>query len=205
MLDRRVTLRGLSSIAGDLWGTTPPLSPVREQPAVPAFPPFEQLWHTADETVDWTEALVYDAPTDGMTEPSLWKIYHQYAQAVLSGNVDAYTSVLRALPPLEDLAPYAASFDVIAVDADRLDVCINALPPHVQGEGGRRYQAGMCLRAARDLFALLPVTQVQASMVCGEKMLLRVSFQRSDMQRIRFAFVDPVDFVDQCAGAWQEQ
>lgn len=200
MTDRRVRLRGLSSIVGDLWGTSAP----EQQHAVPAFPPFEQLWHIADDAVDWTDALVYPTPTDGLTPPARWSVCHQHAAAVLSGDVDAYACILRALPPLEDLAPYAASFDVTAVSADRLDVRMEALAPHLQGTEARRYLAGMALRAARDLFALLPVTQVQAVVACGEKPLLTVSFQRGDMQRIRFAFVDPVDFVLRCGGAFAD-
>lgn len=35
--------------------------------AVPELPSFESFWRTADETVDWTDALVHAEPTDGLT------------------------------------------------------------------------------------------------------------------------------------------
>ena len=121
------------------------------------------------------------------------------------GDVDAYVEVLRLLQPLADLGPYAASFTVTAINADCLRVCVEGLPVYLKGAESQRYQAGMCLRTARDLLALLPVTQVDASMRCGEETLLTVSFHRSEMQRIRFAFVDPVAFVQQCGGTFTPQ
>ena len=63
----------LSSVAEDLWGAKPQ-EPAPSQPAAaptqtyqPTFPPFEQLWKTADETVDWTEALIHAEPVDHLT------------------------------------------------------------------------------------------------------------------------------------------
>ena len=51
----------LSGIVEDLWGwSRPQTEPDAAFPApkaAPAFPPFDQLWQVADETVDWTEAL----------------------------------------------------------------------------------------------------------------------------------------------------
>ena len=101
----------LANIVNDLWGHAAPANaagPSTTQ-AVPAqsFPPFEQLWQVADETVDWTEALVREHPADGLTSETLWQFFHENAQAVLDGDVQAYMTVLKAANPLGDLKPYA--------------------------------------------------------------------------------------------------
>lgn len=208
MSDKSIVLHSLADIVGDLWGAPAvPAVPGKELPPPPArpeFPAFEQLWKVADETVDWTEALVHDAPTDGLTPPEKWAMYHKCAPAVLRGEVDAYIEVLRAVNPLGDLAHYASGFDVTAESADRLTVRFKALPAYLpeDAEKSRRYLAGVSLRAARDLFALLPVTQVSVEAVEGEKVLLSVAFEKAELMKVRFAFIDPVEFALKCGGVF---
>ena len=195
--------RSLGSIVGDLWGTPAPAAapsaPVAQEP--PAFPPFEQLWSSVDETVDWTEVLAHAAPTDGLTSTETWALYRRYAPQVLAGDPEAYLAVLKAADPLKDLTPWAGKFDVVCVDADTLRVTFTALPALADIEG-RRYLAGMSLRIARDLFALLPILHVEVSAVCDDRQQLSVSFQRNELQKVRFAFIDPVDFALQCGGSF---
>lgn len=205
MSDNAIRLHSLVDIVGDLWGAAPAKSAeeLLPPPARPEFPPFEQLWKVADETVDWTEALVNNAPADGLTSPETWAMYHKHAQAVLRGDVNAYIEVLRAVNPLGDLAPYAAGFDVTALSADQLQVRIKALPAYLPEDDGakcRQYLAGVSLRTARDLFALLPVTQVSVEAAEGEKVLLSVGYEKAELMKVRFAFVDPVAFAEKCGG-----
>ena len=195
----------------DLWGT--PASP---EPAAAVaqhtpkkvyqstFPPFEQLWKTADETVDWTDALASASPTDGLTSPRLWSFFHEHAGAVLKGDLNAYVEVLHAANPLGDLAPYAVSFDVEAESADRLRVTFEGSPAYLGAaeKEVRRYLAGVALRAARDLMALLPVRAVLAEGVSQGKTLLSVEFDRDELQKVRFSFIDPETFAVACGGVF---
>ena len=67
-----------------------PVKPAKkEEPKKPELPPFETMWKLADETVDWTDALVHEEPTDG-TGRRLWHFWHEHAQQVLNGDTEAY-------------------------------------------------------------------------------------------------------------------
>lgn len=204
--------RSLGSIVDDLWGppvpqpdAAAPDAPIPAAPkaSAPAFPPFEQLWKAVDETVDWTGVLAHDTPNDGLTSPEVWALYRQYAARVLAGEPEAYLAVLKAADPLRDLTPWAEKLDVVCRDADCLHVTVTLLPALLKKEG-RRYPSGMCLRAARDLFALLPVVRVEAEAVCDGQSLMQVPFERPELQKVRFAFVEPESFVRQCGGAFTE-
>lgn len=194
----------LSDIVEDLWGASPE---PQHKPAAPAkpvyqstFPPFEQLWKTADDTVDWTDALAHDKPNDGLTSPHLWAFFHQHAEKVLQGDTAAYVEVLQAANPLGDLAPYAKSFDVETLSADQLTVHFTASPAYLGKEESevRRYLCAVSLRAARDLMALLPVREVTVEAQHEGATLLQVGFDRSELQKVRFSFIDPVAFVTAC-------
>ncbi|MGN1021159.1 MAG: hypothetical protein ACI4O7_12400 [Aristaeellaceae bacterium] len=202
--------RSLSGIVDDLWGAAVPhpaardaAAPAAPKASAPSFPPFEQLWKAVDETVDWTGVLAHDTPNDGLTSPESWALYRRYAARVLAGEPEAYLAVLKAADPLRDLTPWAEKLDVVCRNADSLRVTVTLLPALLQKEG-RRYAAGMCLRAARDLFALLPVVRVEAEAVCDGKPLMQVPFERSELQKVRFAFVDPVAFVTRCGGTFAD-
>ena len=98
---RRGLLDGLADIVGDLYGENAaanarlsqelrkdsevpsPAAETAVYSAKPALPPFSALWKTADEPIDWTEALASETPTDGLTAPEKWTLYHQQADAVL--------------------------------------------------------------------------------------------------------------------------
>ncbi len=194
---RRTLLRGMADIVGDLYpneraantatyksaDTPAPLNP-------PALPPFTALWKTADETIDWTDILISPTLTDGLTPPDKWAFYHQQAAAVLRGDIVAYLAVLQQENPMADLMPYVAALDVTTVDADTLRA---AFTPRDDLQGAE-YLCGMALRIARDLFAALPVLTVKVS--AGDA--LTVTFTRAQMNKVRFAFIDPVAFVKEC-------
>lgn len=204
-----INIRPLSEIVDDLWGAAPqPEAPKEKAPETPvyqpSFPPFEQLWKTADDTVDWTDALAHDRPTDNLTSPHLWAFFHQHADRVLHGDLAAYIEVLKAANPLGDMAPYGQSFDVEAASADLLRVRFDVNPVYLGKEEGevRRYLCGVSLRAARDLMALLPVREVSVEARHQDAALLQVTFQRSELQKVRFSFIDPVAFVTACGASF---
>lgn len=190
--------RSLSNVAQDLWGVRKAPAPHSAAPCTtPDFPPFEQLWSAVDETVDWTEILTHAAPTDGLTAPESWRMYRRYAQRVLDGDPQAYLAVLTAVDPLKDLTPWAEKLEVICSDADTLRVLFTAIPTLSQREG-QRYWAGMSLRIARDLLALLPALQVDVTVLSSDASCMTVRFARAELQKVRFSFIDPVDFALQC-------
>lgn len=199
---RRRLLRGMADIVGDLYG-----QPASRNTAVykaadapadanpPSLPPFEALWHTADDSIDWTDVLVSPTPTDGLTPPDEWAFLHSQAPSVLKGDTAAYLTVLSHVNPMADLLPYVASLEVTTVDSDTLRAAFTPRPDLMVSDA-RAYLSGMAVRIARDLFAALPVLTVEVS--AGDA--LAVSFSRAQMNKVRFAFVDPVDLVNSCGG-----
>ena len=53
----------------------------------------------------------------------------------------------------------------------------------------------MAVRIARDLFAALPILTVEVAARQENEVLLTASFTRAQMNKVRFAFIDPVEFV----------
>ena len=195
---RRSLLKGMSDIVGDLYGA-PQTAVLKAADATepaqqPALPPFSQLWKTADETIDWTDILVSPTPTDGLTPPDKWALYHRHAQAVLQGDLAAYLAVLQAENPMADLMHYVSALDVTTVDADALRATF-APRADLQGD---EYLCGMAVRIARDLFAALPILTVEVAAQQENEVLLTASFTRAQMNKVRFAFIDPVEFVRNC-------
>ena len=203
---RRSLLKGMADIVGDLYGEDVPKNTATLKSAdapvpakQPALPPFQHLWKTADETIDWTDILVSPTPTDGLTPPDKWAMYHQHAAGVLKGDIAAYLAVLQAENPMADLTPYVSALDVTTVNADTLKAAFTARADLMK-TNAQEYLCGMAVRIARDLFAALPVLRVEVKAVQGNDTLLTTSFTRAQMNKVRFAFIDPVAFVKECGG-----
>lgn len=176
------------------------------QEAKPSFPPFESFWRTADETVDWTDALAHAHANDGLTSEGLWTFFHEHAEAVLNGEIPAYLEVLKVTNPLGDLTPYGRAFSVRAESADRLNVSFEALPAYLDQSPDevRRYLSGMALRCARDLLALLPVCEVRVEARVKGVPALTVPIDRRELQKEKFTVTDPVHLVKTCGGVFAE-
>ena len=100
---------------------------------------------------------------------------------------------------MADLMPYVAALDVSTQSADHLRAAFAVRPDLMEGDA-RRYLSGMALRIARDLFAVLPVTQVTVEARQEDANLLTVGFERRELNKVRFTFIDPVEFVEACGG-----
>ena len=110
--------------------------------------------------------------------------------------------MLKKANPLGNVRPYARSFNVHAESADRLTVSFEALESYLEGDDAadRRYLAGISLRCARDLMALLPVREVAVTAKISGRPALTVTFARTALLKVRFGFVDPEAFALQCGG-----
>lgn len=228
-IKRRNPLDMLYQIVGDLWPKdyVPPVSaepaapdpapetpeeapapapaPVPATPKAPAPPPFEEYWRRADERVEWTQALMSPDSPDGLTDPKRWRFLHDHAERVLRGDIAAYADVLRYADPLGDLKPYAGSVTVSAADSDHVRVTFTARPDLLtDAVDARRLLAGLALRCARDVLALLPVNSVAVEGSLPEGDSLRVEYQRDPLRKARFGFIDPVDFALEQGGIFSD-
>ncbi len=166
-------------------------------------PDIHHLWQTADETIDWTDALGHDRPTDGLTGQRLWDLYHRLAPKVLQGNLDAYVEVLTTTNPLGDLTDYVNGMVIRTPNADRLE-CKFECRKEYMGDERTLYLSALALRIARDLFATLPVSEVYVEGNLDGARKLGVTWQRRQLLKKNAAFLEPIAFLKECGGMLAE-
>lgn len=209
----------LRKIAGDLWGNsgsavpdvTAAGKPARAAAANPPKPAkkterpavnLRNLWKTADETIEWTDALRQDYSPDGLTSPALWQLCHQKAEAVLAGDTGAYAEMLQAANPLAELTRFADRITIKPVSGDRLECGFEAKTEYMADQQ-EHYLAAVSLRAARDLFACLPVTEVFVCGKSGNETLLTVTYRREQFLKKNFLFLNPTEFARECGADFE--
>ena len=210
-MDQNEFMKRMKAIASDLWGGAAPAEEPAVKPAeketVPQEPEkpktdIRSIWKTADETIDWTDALAHSTPTDGLTGPRMWTFYHKHAQKVLAGDLDAYTEILQKANPLGELTEYAESINMRAPAPDRLESCFVCKKEHLE-KNRRLYLAAMGLRIARDLLACLPVEEVTVTGEDGSDTVFTATYTRQQLLHRNFAFVDPVALSEECGASFR--
>ena len=198
-------LKKMRAITADLWGESPDVAaepkPKAEKPArvVVKRPEIgiDNLWMTADETIDWTDALAHEYPADGLTNLRLWSFYHKQAEAVLAGDTKAYAEVLKKANPLGELTAFAEGISMRAPDADRVEAQFNIRKEYLDADG-KKYLSAMGVRIARDLLACLPVSEVEVKAVRDGKTVMEVTYGREQLMHRNFSFLDPVKLTEEC-------
>ena len=205
-MDQIEFMKRMKAIASDLWGGIMPLEesapapadkpaePVKKEPEKPKAA-LQAIWKTADETIDWTDALAHDTPTDGLTGIKKWTFYHKHAAKVLEGDLAAYTEVLQKANPLGELTDYAENITMQARSADRVE-SVFICNPELLKQHKKLYLAAMGLRIARDLLACLPVEEVAVTGENEDKQVFAVTYTRMQLLHWNFAFTDPVELAE---------
>ena len=202
-------LKRMKAIASDLWrepedvtaeprtsGAAPGRAVVKRQKIS-----IDNLWMTADETIDWTDALAHDWPTDGLTNIAMWKFYHKNAEAVLSGDLAAYAEVLKKANPLGELTEFAQGISMRAPDEDRLEASFTIRQDYMD-KNGRKYLCAMGVRIARDLLACLPVSEVKVTAAHGDGNAMEVTYRREQLLHRNFSFLDPEKLTEECGAVF---
>ena len=212
-MDQNEFMKRMKAIASDLWGgilppeepeaapVNKPAEPVRKEPEKPKTA-LQSIWKTADETIDWTDALAHDTPTDGLTGMKKWTFYHKHAARVLEGDLEAYTEVLQKDNPLGELTDYAENITMQAKSADRVEstfICNGDLLKQYK----KLYLSAMGLRIARDLLACLPVEEVAVTGENEGKKVFAVTYTRMQLLHRNFVFTDPVALAEECGAEYK--
>ncbi len=211
-MDQNEFMKRMKAIASDLWGGIAPAEeekPVRadQKDVAPAVSEkmkasIQNIWKTADETIDWTDALAHSTPTDGLTGPRMWAFYHKNAQKVLDGDLNAYTEVLQKANPLGELTEFAENITMRAPAPERLESTFICKKEQLE-KNRKLYLAAMGLRIARDLLACLPVEEV---IVTGEdegKTIFTATYARQLLMHRNFVFTDPVALAKECGAEFK--
>lgn len=203
-------LKKMRAITADLWRESPDVAaepkPKAEKPArvVVKRPEIgiSNLWMTADETIDWTDALAHEFPADGLTSVRLWSFYHKQAEAVLSGDTRAYAEVLKKSNPLGELTTFAEGISMRAPDPDRVEAQFNCRREYLESDG-KKYLSAMGVRIARDLLACLPVEEVTVKGEYAGETVFTATYPRLQLLHRNFMFVDPVELSVECGGEFK--
>lgn len=203
-------LKRMKAIASDLWREP---EDVTAEPKASAAAPgrvvvkrpkisIDNLWMTADETIDWTDALAHEWPADGLTNIAMWKFYHKNAEAVLNGDLAAYAEVLKKANPLGELTEFAQGISMRAPDEDRLEAVFTVHEEYME-KNGRKYLCAMGVRIARDLLACLPVSEVKVTAGRGEGNVMEVTYRREQLLHRNFRFLDPEKLSEECGAKFE--
>ena len=212
-MDQNEFMKRMKAIASDLWGGTIPMddgaAPAVSEPKETPRPEPEKpkddiqaIWKTADETIDWTDALAHNTPTDGLTGPRMWAFYHKHAQKVLDGDLDAYTEVLQKANPLGELTGYAENITMRAPSADRLESCFVCKKEQLE-KNRKLYLSAMGLRIARDLLACLPVEEITVTGEDDGMVIFSATYTRQQLLHRNFVFTDPVALARECGAEFK--
>lgn len=212
-MDQNEFMKRMKAIASDLWGGTIPMddgaAPAVSEPKETPRPEPEKpkddiqaIWKTADETIDWTDALAHNTPTDGLTGPRMWAFYHKHAQKVLDGDLDAYTEVLQKANPLGELTGYAENITMRAPSADRLESCFVCKKEQLE-KNRKLYLSAMGLRIARDLLACLPVEEIAVTGEDDGMAIFSATYTRQQLLHRNFVFTDPVALARECGAEFK--
>ena len=209
-------LKKLRAIGADLWGesamdmegTGPEETPAKKTAGKKKTPAvgrknadIDNLWATADETIDWTEAMARELPPDGLTPPALWAFYREMAEDVLKGDIQAYAQVLRRVNPLGDLTQFADGITMRAPSSERAE-CEFTCREELLSKKGKKYLAAMGLRMARDLMACLPVSEAGIKAWDQGRVVMEVTFTRDALLNRNFLFEDPVETAAECGAVF---
>lgn len=217
-MDQNEFMKRMKAIASDLWGSVAPREETPSEADIPDEPEAEvtevrepekklkadirSLWKTADETIDWTDALAHSTPTDGLTGPRMWAFYHKHAEKVLAGDLNAYTEVLQKSNPLGELTDYAENITMQAPSSNRLESHFTC-KKELMEEDRKLYLAAMGLRIARDLLACLPVEEVTVTGEYEGKTVFSATYTRQQLLHRNFVFTDPVALAKECGASFK--
>ena len=157
---------------------------------------------SSDDTVDWHEVKASPTPPNSAYNENMWKYYHTMATKILSGDIDAYLQVIYEVNPLDDLLVYSNNYEFGTDDPKKIevefDINKSVLPVGSNSENNillRDFICSLCIRIARDMFALLPVENVITHGVFDKDTILSVNFDKATLSKVKFGYTEPLSTV----------
>lgn len=162
----------------------------------------KSIHKSSDDSIDWTEVLVSPLPPDESYNQGMWQYYHSMASKVLSGDIDTYLQLIYEVNPLEDLLVYGGGFEFgtdssskieveFTVNENILSLAKRQLSTIEYNNLLQDYICSVCIRIARDMFALLPVVNTIVHAVLSGNTIISVDFDRANLSKVKFGYIDP--------------
>lgn len=164
----------------------------------------KSIHKSSDDSIDWTEVLVSALPPDDSYNQEMWQYYHSMASKVLSGDIDTYLQLIYEVNPLDDLLAYGGNFEfgtddplkievVFTVNVEALISAKRQMSATDYNNLMQDYVCSVCIRIARDMFALLPITHTIVHAVLNNQTVVSVDFDRTNLSKVKFGYIDPSD------------
>ena len=168
----------------------------------------KSIHKASDDSIDWTEVLVSPVAPDDTYNQEMWSYYHSVSSKILAGDIDTYLQLIYEVNPLDDLLMYGSNYEFGTDDAKKIEVefnvNVNALSEAKQTMSNTEYNlllqdyvCSVCIRIARDMFALLPIRNTIVHTVLDGKTILSVDFDRQNLSKVKFGYIDPSDALEQ--------
>lgn len=166
-----------------------------------------KIHKSADDTIDWTLVLAYEKAPEAQYNSDMWSYYHSIAPQILSGDIDSYLKLIYEVNPLDDLLDYGTSFQFGTDDPRKIEVEFSVeetalrdlkqfMSPIEYNDAFQDFVCSMCIRIARDMFALLPIKMVAVHADLKSNTIVSVKFERSELARIKFGYIDSSDTIE---------
>ncbi len=168
----------------------------------------KSIHKTSDDSIDWTEVLVSSIPPDETYNQRMWEYYHSLAAKVLAGDIDTYLQLIYEVNPLDDLLVYGSNYEFGTDDPKKIEVEFN-VNENALSEAKCKlsnteynlllqdYVCSVCIRIARDMFALLPIRDTVVHAVLDESIIVSVDFDRQNLSKVKLGYIDPSDTLMQ--------
>ena len=168
----------------------------------------KSIHKTSDDSIDWTEVLVSPFAPDETYNQQMWSYYHSVASKVLAGDIDTYLQLIYEVNPLDDLLMYGSNYEFGTDDPKKIEVEFNVNVSTLSAAKRnltnteynlllQDYVCSVCIRIARDMFALLPIRNTIVHTVLDNQTIVSINFDRQTLSRIKFGYVDPSDTFSQ--------
>lgn len=168
----------------------------------------KSIHKASDDSIDWTEVLVSPVAPDETYNQQMWSYYHSVSSKILAGDIDTYLQLIYEVNPLDDLLMYGSNYEFGTDDAKKIEVefnvNVNALAEAKRSMSNSEYNlllqdyvCSVCIRIARDMFALLPIRNTIVHSVLDGKTILSVDFDRQSLSKVKFGYIDPSDTLQQ--------
>lgn len=164
----------------------------------------KSIHKTSDDTIDWTEVLVSPVAPDNTYDQEMWRYYHGFAGRVLSGDIDTYLQLIYEVNPLDDLLAYGGSYEFGTDNPQKIEVEFSVneaalftaksqMSINAYNELLQDFVCSVCIRIARDMFALLPISHTIVHAVLNGETIISVDFDRTTLSRVKFGYVDSTE------------
>ena len=160
------------------------------------------IYAIADRTIDWVS--VKNSPNNLGYEN--WDYLKNRAGKVLDGDLDTYLEIVNDINPFAELIELGSSFECAVENPMKMEVLCRVNSGAVLGEYKddrellEDYIAGTAIKSARDLFAILPVWQVEITCTEADATVLHAVFSRDSFAALNFDKIDASDTVKKLGG-----